>query len=241
MRDELRRPFRPEQIGKLPKPYKKDAPKGKCRDCGGYHGLPAVHLDFVGHAAVTDRLNKVEPGWSYEITPVEYQGKDGRPHVAGVRGVMRLGDVARPEAGDVDAETSYGDELKKAISDFIRRGAMRFGVALDLWSKEDLLESGTHVESLAGEGDLSLPRETAPAKSSGVSASTSPTEPPSFAAEAPDFTFKKGTYAGQLCSAAAQSNPAEFALYMSAALKGSRIAEENQPAAQHWLNWAEAQ
>src|SRR6266498_3824051 len=60
-------------------------------------------------------------------------------------------------------------------------------------------------------------------------------------AGAPDFLLKKGTYAGQLCSAAAQSNPAEFVSYMRGALDGGRIAEENQPAAQHWLSWAEAQ
>jgi hypothetical protein len=56
---ELRKPFPKEVVGLLPKPYKKDSPKGKCKDCGGYHGLPAVHLDYVGHAAVTDRLNSV--------------------------------------------------------------------------------------------------------------------------------------------------------------------------------------
>src|SRR5687768_17507101 len=52
----LREPFPPNQISKLPKPYKKDSPKGNCRECGGYHGLPAAHLDYVGHAALTARL-----------------------------------------------------------------------------------------------------------------------------------------------------------------------------------------
>jgi hypothetical protein len=37
----LREPFPAHQISKLPKPFKKDAPKGKCQECGGYHGLPA--------------------------------------------------------------------------------------------------------------------------------------------------------------------------------------------------------
>ena len=56
----LRKPFPRESIGILPKPYKADSLKGQCSVCNGYHGLPAVHLDYVGHAAVTDRLLTVE-------------------------------------------------------------------------------------------------------------------------------------------------------------------------------------
>lgn len=56
----LREPFAAEVIGKLPKPTKADNPKGECRECGGWHGLPAVHLDYVGHAAATDRLLSVD-------------------------------------------------------------------------------------------------------------------------------------------------------------------------------------
>ena len=52
----LRKPFPRESIGILPKPYKADSLKGQCSVCNGYHGLPAVHLDYVGHAAVTERL-----------------------------------------------------------------------------------------------------------------------------------------------------------------------------------------
>ena len=60
----LRQPFPPHQISKLPKPLKRDAPKGKCNECGGWHGLPAVHLDYVGHAALTDRLLDADPAWT---------------------------------------------------------------------------------------------------------------------------------------------------------------------------------
>ena len=51
----LREPFPPHQISKLPKPYSRESAKGNCKECGGYHGLPAVHLDYVRHAALTDR------------------------------------------------------------------------------------------------------------------------------------------------------------------------------------------
>ena len=35
----------PATISKLPKPTKRENAKGKCDECGGWHGLPAVHLD----------------------------------------------------------------------------------------------------------------------------------------------------------------------------------------------------
>jgi len=46
----LREPFDPKLIGKLPRKTK----DGK-----------TVYLDFVGHAAVTDRLLQVDPEWSW--------------------------------------------------------------------------------------------------------------------------------------------------------------------------------
>src|SRR6478736_2056448 len=70
----LRDPFPQHQISKLPKPYKKDSPKGKCAECGAYHALPAVHLDYVGHAALTDRLLDVDPEWTWEPLAFDQKG-----------------------------------------------------------------------------------------------------------------------------------------------------------------------
>ena len=109
----LRKPFPAESVGKLPK--------------GG------VMLDYVGHAAVTDRLLTVDPHWSWEPFAL---GPDGLPALdrAGnlwirltVCGVTRIG------VGD-------GKNAKEVIGDAIRNAAMRFGVALDLWAKENLVE-----------------------------------------------------------------------------------------------------
>lgn len=127
----LRAPFKPEEIGKLPKPFKADSPKGNCNQCGGWHGMPAVHLDYVGHAAVTDRLLSVDPAWDWEPVAKDQYGLpllDAKGNLwihLTVCGVTRLG------VGD-------GKSLKECIGDAIRNAAMRFGVALDLWSKEDL-------------------------------------------------------------------------------------------------------
>lgn len=136
----LREPFASHLVGKLPKPTKRDNQKGKCKECDGWHGLPAVHLDYVGHSAITDRLLQVDPTWTWEPVAAD---ENGAPHIAYVGtdanlwirltvcGVTRYG-VGTEDRGATDL-------AKKLISDALRNASMRFGLALDLWSKEDLL------------------------------------------------------------------------------------------------------
>ncbi len=135
----LREPFPASAIGKLPKPTKRDNPKGKCEECGGWHGLPAVHLDYVGHAATTDRLLSVDPDWTWE--PMA-RGESGEPLMTGggMWITLTVCGVTRPGFGD-------GQSMKEIIGDAIRNAAMRFGVALDLWAKEDL-----HDDAQRGNG-----------------------------------------------------------------------------------------
>lgn len=129
----LRAPFPAAAIGKLPKPTQRDNPKGKCSECGGWHGLPAVHLDYVGHAAITDRLLAVDPDWTW--TPMAV-GSHGEPMLTngGLWIYLTVCGITRPGFGD---ETN-GKGMKETIGDALRNAAMRFGVGLDLWSKEDL-------------------------------------------------------------------------------------------------------
>jgi hypothetical protein len=134
--ERLRAPFPPEVVGILPKPYKADSPKGQCNVCNGYHGLPAVHLDYVGHAAVTDRLLSVDPAWSWEPVATDQYGspaldKDGNLWIR-----LTVCGVTRPGVGD-------GKSMKERVGDAIRNSAMRFGVALDLWTKDELESSAT--------------------------------------------------------------------------------------------------
>jgi hypothetical protein len=135
--DLLREPFPPHQISKLPKPFKKDSPKGKCQECGGYHGLPAMHLDYVGHAALTDRLLDCDPSWTWE--PVAF-GPDGLPAMDRIGGLwIRLTVCGQTRLGYGHADGKQGgDAIKEAIGDAMRNAAMRFGAALDLWHKGDL-------------------------------------------------------------------------------------------------------
>lgn len=164
LREGLRRPFDPKLIQKLPATQKRPA------------------LDYVGHAAVTDRLNKEAPGWTYEIVRfVEIGGdasSDGLPHLMAVYGYMKIGSVVRYEVGEADGVAEYGRELKGAMSDFIRRAAMRFGVALDMWAKEDLnvalsaAPGESTVQSNTGQGSVTSPRDASGAQAADVPLTT---------------------------------------------------------------------
>lgn len=95
--------------------------------------------DTVNHAVVTDRLIRHGGDWTYsKPEPVTVVGGDGMPHVVAIVASMTIGGVTRWETGGPERMSNYTQELKESISDFIKRAAMRFGVALDLWSKEDL-------------------------------------------------------------------------------------------------------
>ena len=145
----LREPFPPNCISKLPRPTAKrevmdKLPKAKCPDCGGYHATSKIiHLDYVGHAALTDRLLDTDPEWTWE--PVAW-GDDGLPAFdrngglwikLTVLGVTRLGYGNAANKPNQDP----GNREKEVIGDALRNAAMRVGAALDLWHKGDL-----HVE-----------------------------------------------------------------------------------------------
>ena len=117
----LRAPFSPNQIGKLP--------RGN------------VTLDFVGHAAVTDRLLAVDPFWTWEPLAFTDEGLPfirSRDNYAVLWIKLTACGVTRLGVGVVEAAGRPREIEKELISDAIRNAAMRFGVALDLWSKEDL-------------------------------------------------------------------------------------------------------
>jgi hypothetical protein len=143
----LRVAFPPHQVGKLPKQMKRDdQDKGKCEQgsrfsadgtyCGGWHAR-SLHLDFVGHAALTDRLLDADPEWSWE--PVAF-GPDGLPMFDRNGGLwirLTVCGVTRLGYGDAQGKTGP-NAVKEAIGDGLRNAGMRFGIALDLWHKGDL-------------------------------------------------------------------------------------------------------
>jgi hypothetical protein len=97
-----------------------------------------IQLDFVGHADVTKMLIEIDPEWTWEPCAFDtdglpaYRVENGMAHMAGwltLCGVRRLG------VGSV--MHNKPDLLKELISDFIRNAAMRFGVCLSLWTKQE--------------------------------------------------------------------------------------------------------
>jgi len=138
----LRAPFPLNQISKLPKGSKAQnacPPEQKinCKICGGWHHPKIIHLDYVGHAALTDRLLDVDPEWSWE--PVAYDSH-GLPQLDNCYGLwikLTVLGVTRLGYGHPDGKTG-GDAIKESIGDALRNAAMRFGAALDLWHKGDL-------------------------------------------------------------------------------------------------------
>jgi hypothetical protein len=108
----------PKIIGKLPK--------------GG------MQLDFVGHADVTKMIIEIDPFWTWEPVAFSadglpaYRVENGMAHMAGwltIHGVRRLG------IGSV--AHNKPDLLKELASDFLRNAAMRFGICLSLWTKQE--------------------------------------------------------------------------------------------------------
>lgn len=152
----LRAEFPPAAIGKLPR--------------------AGITLDYVGHAAVTDRLIAVDPEWNWEPVAWNPNGTplwivDAGSAVLWIRltvcGVTRLGvGICKNTATDLE---------KQLISDALRNAAMRFGVALDLWSKEDLSAMNAGAESDVGDARAPSPApETAAIPATAIPGSGAP-------------------------------------------------------------------
>jgi hypothetical protein len=122
-----------------------------------------VRLDYLGHAAVTDLLLESDPTWNWE--PVAWTDR-GMPAVVldtngwpvglwiklTVHGVTRLG-YGTCNAGKDDA-------IKELIGDALRNAAMRFGVALSLWAKEEWQETGVEAGTTSSQGRGRSQRKT---------------------------------------------------------------------------------
>lgn len=112
----------PKIVGKLPK--------------GG------AQLDFVGHADITRLLLEIDPTWRW--VPIAWD--NGRPaiHVengmATMWGELTILGQARLGVGSVRADKVDLD--KELVGDFLRNAAMRFGICLSLWTKQEWEDLG---------------------------------------------------------------------------------------------------
>lgn len=151
----------PKIVGKLPK--------------GGQQ------LSFVGHADITKMLIEVDSAWTWEPVAFDtdglpaYRVENGMAHMAGwltIHGVRRLG------IGSVTHNKP--DLLKELASDFLRNAAMRFGICLALWTKQEWEDLNTHptpapAPRQTGQASKPAPKEE-PAPSAPVDLDTPLTE-----------------------------------------------------------------
>jgi hypothetical protein len=155
-------------IAKLPKPTKRDNQKGRCSECGGYHGLPAVHIDYMGHAEIREALLRSDPAWDW--APLAYDA-DGLPKVYTRNGQMvmwielTVHGVTRRGVGTATATKEEVD--KELIGDALRNAAMSFGVAVSLWSKAEGLERTIEDGTARGDTDHDPAADGAPTNGAG--------------------------------------------------------------------------
>jgi hypothetical protein len=94
-------------------------------------------LDYVGHAEITRILIEIDPMWSWE--PLEV--RDGRPVTTTANGMVsmwgRMMLLGTERIGVGTVKHDKPDLDKELVSDFLRNAAMRFGIALSLWSKQE--------------------------------------------------------------------------------------------------------
>lgn len=107
----------------------------KCPVCGKTHPLPAKHLKYVGHARITQRLNDVDPNWSWRPYA---EADDGTPMIKNGALWIYLTVCGITRIGVGDSGGRHGpDAIKEMIGDAIRNAAMRFGCGLEMWFEDD--------------------------------------------------------------------------------------------------------
>lgn len=160
--DALRAPFPNELIGKRPQPTCRQCSQAQgkvcerhqkvnCVGCGQWITSAHIHLDFVGHADITDRFLAVDPEWFWEPLAFNDQGLPAFDQNGGMWIRLTIAGVTRLGYGDAAGKTGP-NAIKEAIGDALRNAGMRFGVGLDMWRKE------------AGDSESDAPRATPPSQ-----------------------------------------------------------------------------
>lgn len=142
-----------KQLAALCKPF----PEGYVHDnpSGGGRG------SYVSHDVVTQRLLHVLGGFSTEVVEVLRGTVKGGTDVVVVGVLLKLTATidgvaySVTECGDCEQPTNWphdGARMKDAMSDGIKRAAMRFGVAIHLWSGKEFLLDRAIAKALEEDG-----------------------------------------------------------------------------------------
>lgn len=159
----LREPFKPAEIGKLPKITCKtcsNAPtkecgqhnRRSCKECGNYITTAHIHLDYVGHAEATSRILAVDPEWNWEPLVTDDKGLPYFDPDGGMWIRLTIAGVTRLGYGHADGKRGP-DAVKVAIGDALRNAALRFGVAIDLWGASFEADAGKAEEPAQPQDD----------------------------------------------------------------------------------------
>ncbi len=145
-----------DQLDGLKKLFSYEVPVGLISKFPSNAGDKA-NLPFVGHTAITAILNEQDPEWKWEPMARDQNGMPMLDANGGLWGYMTVHGKTLPEYGAAYSAIEPGDKTSKgreytkqnvvdahqndvmsAIANFLCRGAMRFGIAIDMWAKVDL-------------------------------------------------------------------------------------------------------
>jgi hypothetical protein len=103
-------------------------------------------LDYLGHAELTKILIAVDPLWNWR--PLEI--RDGAPAITVHNGIatmwIELTVLGKTIIGVGSCKADKDDVAKELIGDALRNASMRFGIAINLWSKASPTETATKPE-----------------------------------------------------------------------------------------------
>jgi hypothetical protein len=102
-----------------------------------------INLAYVSHADITKILIEIDPLWSWQ--PASWE--NGRPSINVENGTATMWAsltlLGKSMLGVGSVRADKQDLDKELIGDFLRNAAMRFGIALSLWSKQDWSDNTT--------------------------------------------------------------------------------------------------
>jgi hypothetical protein len=143
MLEALSEPFPVEAVGTKPEIWCHPCRLGHCTEhevkpcsaCGATVTEAHDDIDYVGQAFVRERLNKVDPEWTWRPLAVDDRGLPLTDKDGGLWIELTVG--GKPMLGYGDAPMQMGSRaVKEAISRAIRNAGQSFGIALQMWQQQ---------------------------------------------------------------------------------------------------------
>lgn len=103
----------------------------------GYIQRSGINLAYVSHAEITRILIEIDPMWNWQ--PAAWI--EGKPAIQESNGMATMWGsltlLGKTLIGVGSVRADKPDYEKELVGDFLRNAAMRFGICLALWSKQD--------------------------------------------------------------------------------------------------------